>query len=97
MAAQSAPIGIRLKLSAAFVAVSLVIAGFVIVGTGPKRVLVRGLGPRLQEAPFNYAYYGEYMEDGISVSRPDLYFNNAGYMFKHDALDANVAYLKQSI
>jgi hypothetical protein len=29
------------------------IAGFVITGTGPQRVLVRGIGPRLGMAPFN--------------------------------------------
>jgi hypothetical protein len=31
------------------------IAGFVITGTGPQRVLIRGIGPRLGAAPFNVA------------------------------------------
>jgi hypothetical protein len=31
------------------------IAGFVIGGTGPQRVLIRGIGPRLGTAPFNVA------------------------------------------
>ncbi|MGH7946576.1 MAG: immunoglobulin domain-containing protein, partial [Opitutaceae bacterium] len=31
------------------------IAGFVVTGTGPQRVLIRGIGPRLGTAPFNVA------------------------------------------